>query len=308
MNQIISTRIIISTTITALLLIVLVKPIYAESAYDLRKKVADHYEGEDSSSTSVMKLQKISRGKDGTVTVKAERVRRVKRFTKAYGKDDRTVMFFLEPADVHGTAFLSYVYDDKDKDNDQWLYLPALKKIKRIASSDKSGSFMGTDFSYVDISDIKVDDYNHRYLTDKDLISLMKEPSVASILKKKFGASKEGYVKAKAWMMQNGLKVIESTPVDKEVLNEDGTSHRISWLDPETLVMEKSLYFGKNQRAFKIRETTKKEKIQDIWTYTEMIMEDFQKNHRTIILMSDTVYNTGLEDSYFTQRTLEQGL
>jgi len=283
-------------------------PLFAASAYEFRKKVIDRYEGDDSTSMTIMKLQKIVRAKDGNVRVKAERVRMVKRFTKAYGKDDKVVMFFLEPADIRGTGFLSFIYDDKDKDNDQWLYLPTLKKIKRIASSDKSGSFMGTDFSYVDISDIKVDDYKHRFLQDDELKKLMKDKSVSKILKKKFGKSKAAFAKAKAWMMSNGLKVVESIPVNKKVLNDNGYSRMIYWIDPGTLIIDKSLYFGKNKKAFKLRESIKKEKIQDIWTYMEMIMENFNKNHRTVIYVQDTKYNTGVKDNYFTQRTLEQGL
>ena len=62
-------------------------------------------------------------------------------------------MFFLSPADVKDTGFLTYDYDEEGRDDDQWLYLPALKKTKRIASGDKSGSFMGSDFTYADMTD-----------------------------------------------------------------------------------------------------------------------------------------------------------
>ena len=281
---------------------------FAENARDFRKKVIDRYEGDDSQSMTTMKLQKIVRDKKGNVKVRAERIRKVKRYSKAYGKDDKIVMFFLEPADVRDTAFLSYVYEARDKDNDQWLYMPTLKKIKRIASSDKSGSFMGTDFSYVDISDIKLDDYTHRFMADQELAALLKDKSVARIFKKKFGKTKAGFKKSKKWLLSDGLKVVESKPVDKKVLHDDGYSKRIDWIDPDSLIIKKSMYFGKNGRAFKLRQTKKIKKIQDIWSYLEMEMENFQRSHRTIITISDTKYNTGVKDSYFTQRTIEQGL
>ena len=299
---------IVGSLSLALLFSLTGSPAFAEDVLELRNKVDDRYEGDDSEGQTVMKLQKIGRKKDGTIHVKAERARKLMRYTKAYGKDDKMVMFFLEPADVRGTGFLSYVYDDDDKDNDQWLYLPALRKIRRIASSDKSGSFMGSDFSYLDISGIKVEKYNHRFLNEDDLKKLLKDKSLAMILKKKFGKSKEGFKKAKAWVAAPGFKVIESTPKDKKTLRDDGYSRLIDWINPETLVIEKSIYFGKNNKAFKVKEASEIKKIQDIWTITIMTMENVRKNHRTLIEINETKYNTGLKDSYFTQRTLTEGL
>jgi len=296
-------------TVSIILLLCLTGSIaFAEDVLEFRQKVDDRYEGDDSEAETIMSLQKIARKKDGNIRVEAERVRKLLRYTKAYGKDDKTVMFFLEPADVRGTSFLSYIYDDDNKDNDQWLYLPAMRKIRRIASSDKSGSFMGSDFSYVDISGIKIEKYNHRFLSEDDLKALIKDKSVAAILKKKFGKSKEGFKKAKTWLLSPGLKVVESTPKEKRTLRDDGYTRLIDWIDPETLVIEKSLYFAKNRKAFKVEEVLAKENIQKIWTITKMTMENFRKNHRTLIEIKDTKYNTGLKDSYFTQRTLSEGL
>ena len=72
-----------------------------------------------------------------------ERKRHLRSFSRDVGEDKQRLMFFKSPADVKDTGFLTYDYDDADKDDDQWLYLPALRKTKRIASDDKSGSFMG---------------------------------------------------------------------------------------------------------------------------------------------------------------------
>lgn len=282
--------------------------VFAENVLEFRQKVDDRYEGDDSQGETIMKLQKIARKKDGTIHVKAERIRKTMRYTKAYGKDDKMVMFFLEPADVRGTGFLSYVYDDDDKDNDQWLYLPAMRKIRRIASSDKSGSFMGSDFSYVDISGIKIEKYSHRFLNKDDLKKLIKDKSIAMVLKKKFGKSKEGFKRAKAWMSAPGFKIIESIPKDKKTLRDDGYSRLIDWINTETLVIEKSIYFGKNKKAFKVKEMLEQKKIDGIWSMIKMSMENFRKNHRTFIEGGGIKYNIGLKDSYFTQRTLTEGL
>lgn len=75
------------------------------------------------------------------------RERRIKSYSLDRGADILKIMFFKAPADVKRTGFLTYDYASSGKDDDQWIYLPALRKTKRIASSDKSGSFMGSDFA-----------------------------------------------------------------------------------------------------------------------------------------------------------------
>jgi len=88
-----------------------------------------------------------------------ERIRKVVAYRKDYGKDSKLVMFFKGPADVKDSGFLSWNDDNESKDDDQWLYLPALKKVRRISAGDKKDSFMGTDFTYDDMGKWKVEDY-----------------------------------------------------------------------------------------------------------------------------------------------------
>ena len=95
-----------------------------------------------------------------------KRVRDMKSYTKDFGKDEKKVMFFKSPADVKNTGFLTFDYDKANKDDDQWLYLPALKKVKRIPSSDKSSSFMGSDFSYYDMTKMSLKDFDFKLLKE----------------------------------------------------------------------------------------------------------------------------------------------
>ena len=76
-----------------------------------------------------------------------ERIRKIKQFTKDMGEMDKSIMFFQSPADVKNTSFMNWTYDDESKSDDQWIYLPALKKTKRISSDSKSDYFMGSDFT-----------------------------------------------------------------------------------------------------------------------------------------------------------------
>ncbi|RLD82467.1 MAG: outer membrane lipoprotein-sorting protein, partial [Bacteroidetes bacterium] len=75
-----------------------------------------------------------------------ERIRKIKQFTKDMGDMEKSIMFFQSPADVKNTSFMNWTYDDESKSDDQWIYLPALKKVKRISSDSKSDYFMGSDF------------------------------------------------------------------------------------------------------------------------------------------------------------------
>jgi hypothetical protein len=87
-----------------------------------------------------------------------KRIRKVVSYRKDYGKDSKAMMIFASPGDVRGTGYLSWEYDDQNKDDDRWLYLPALRKIRRISGSSNSDYFMGTDFTYDDMGDRNVDE------------------------------------------------------------------------------------------------------------------------------------------------------
>jgi hypothetical protein len=83
------------------------------------------------------------------------RIRKIKQFTKDFDEVEKSIMFFTFPADVENTSFMNWSYDS-DKSDDQWIYLPALRKTKRISSDSKSDYFMGSDFTYDDLGDRKL--------------------------------------------------------------------------------------------------------------------------------------------------------
>ena len=112
-------------------------------AREIMQKVNDRDDGDNQ--TSEMEMILIDRRGN-------KRVRRIKSFRKDRGKDSLTLMFFLSPADVKNTGFLTFDYDAPGKDDDQWHYLPARGKTKRIAPSDKSGGFMGNEFNYYELN------------------------------------------------------------------------------------------------------------------------------------------------------------
>ena len=114
---------------------------FADEAYDIMLKNYNVYEGDDSQ--AILNMELIN--KNGK-----KRIREILFWTLERGDEDKSMMYFLKPPADKGVSFLTW--EHKKQDDDQWLYLPALKRVKRISAADKSKSFMGTDFSYNDLA------------------------------------------------------------------------------------------------------------------------------------------------------------
>jgi len=209
----------------------------------------------------------------------SKRIRDIKSYNKDFGADTHSIMFFKSPADVKNTSFLTYDYDKASKDDDQWLYLPALKKVKRIPSADKSGSFMGSDFSYFDMTDRDLEDYNFK---------LLKETKV------------RGH---KAWM-------IESTPRNKKVIKESGYSKTIAIVRQDNFVVVRAINYMTNGKK-KYLDLKKIHKQSGVWVVDEMSMTTKKGKsllHKTILKFKNIKVNKPLKDDLFTTRRLSKGL
>jgi outer membrane lipoprotein-sorting protein len=187
------------------------------------------------------------------------------------------VMFFLEPADVKGTGFLTWNYEDESKDDDQWLYLPALKKVRRISSSKKADYFMGTDFTYSDMGDRDIDDYTYAHI-DTEVI--------------------------------DGIECyhLERLPKDDEVIKESGYGRTEIWVRPDIWMMVKAVFYDKKLKLLKELTVSEFEEIDGIWTAKKMHMNNIQKKHQTIFTFGNISYNSGLDDDIFSQRQLTKGI
>ena len=200
--------------------------------------------------------------------------------SKDFGEDDYSIMFFLSPADVKDTGFLTYDYDDSDRDDDQWLYLPALKKVKRIASSDKSGSFMGSDFTYADMTERKLDNYDY---------TLMKETTVGDV---------------PVWQ-------VEAIPNNPKEIEETGYTKSVSFIRKDNYVVIRSVSWVKKGKRLKYLDVKKLEQIDGIWVPTEMHMTTKRGKatlHKTVLIFNNVRFNQGHEDDLFSTRQLEKGL
>ena len=209
-----------------------------------------------------------------------ERIRRIAVYSKDKGEDTLRLMFFKHPADVKDTAFLTHDYDDPSKDDDQWLYLPALRKTKRIASSDKSGSFMGSDLNYSDMTDRNLPDYD---------FTLKKEMAVNGI---------------KTWL-------IESIPRSKKVIGDTGYKKSLIFVRQDNYVVIRAVHWEKDGGYLKYVDVKNLELIDDVWVSTEMHVtrkKGKRLAHKTILKLNNIKFNQNLDHELFTVRRMEKGL
>jgi outer membrane lipoprotein-sorting protein len=208
-----------------------------------------------------------------------ERVRELAAWMKRGPEgEDRAILFFLAPPEVKGVGFLSWAH--RNRDDDQWLYLPELKRVRQITTNTRRQSFQGSDFSYEDLE--LFDDI--RDWTERDAASrLVKDPDVV-----------DGVPCA----------VIELVPQGKDL--EYGRF--VVWLDKEASVFRRvEFYDRRDDRLLKTLLLSDFRTVEGIPTPYRLEMRNERKGTRTVMEFSEVRYNQGLDDELFTQRTLERG-
>lgn len=208
-----------------------------------------------------------------------ERVRETIGYRKYFGEEKRTILFYTAPSNVKGTSFLTYDYPDKSKDDDQWLYLPALRKVRRISASDRGDYFLGTDFTYDDIKNerkVDAEDYTFKTLKAEEadgLINYMVEaiPRTESI------AKELGYGRVLFWV-RSDIWMITS----------------IDYLDPKGNPL-------KRLKAEDIRQ------VDGIWTRHKLTVSNYKTGHTSIFTVNDVRYDSRIKDSLFTERSMKKG-
>ena len=201
-----------------------------------------------------------------------QRIRKIMQYSKDLGNIEKSIMFFQSPADVKNTSFMNWSYD-ADKNDDQWIYLPAIKKTKRISSDSKSDYFMGSDFTYDDLGDRKLDADTHK---------LLREETVNG---------KECYV-------------VESISKDEEYMY----TKTITWINKSNFIGMKKEFYDEDEDLLKILTIKKYEEISGFWVITNSEMKNVQKDHKTSIILSNVKVNTGVPASKFTERMMMRGM
>jgi len=263
-------RIVLLCTLAFLIVPPLVMAADEPKARAIMEKVDARDDGDNGTSDMTMTLI----DKHGNT-----RVREIRSRMKDVDRDTYRIMFFLTPPDVKDTGFLTYDYDDPDKDDDQWLYLPALRKTKRIASSDKSGSFMGSDLNYADMTSRDLEDYDY---------SLVKEDAVDG---------------EKVWLIQ-------AVPRNRKVIDETGYSKSVLFVRQDNYVVVRAVHWVADSDRLKYYDVRKLERIDGIWVATEIHMTTKQGKatlHKTVLTFTNVHFNQKLSPDLFTVRRLEKG-
>lgn len=179
------------------------------------------------------------------------------------GDGDKSLSIFDEPADVRGTAMLTYSH--KREPDDQWLYLPALKRVKRIASNNKSGPYMGSEFAYEDIASQELEKYTYKYLYDVNLNGI-------------------------------GCFVLERYPVDQN----SGYKRQVVWIDKDEYRPLKIDFYDRKDALLKtLVNIGYKRYLEHHWRPDEMYMENHQTGKTTRILWKNYRFGTGLSEKDF---------
>ena len=183
---------------------------------------------------------------------------------------DKSLIVFNRPRDVKGTAMLTHSH--KVGDDDQWLYLPALKRVKRISSSNKAGSFMGSEFAYEDMTSQEIEKYSYRWLRDEPCGEMT------------------------CW-------VSERSPVDKK----SGYTRQVSWVDQEEYRVWKVEYYDRKKLHLKtLTVPSHQQYLGKYWRADEMVMVNHLTGKSTRLIWQNYKFGADLDDSDFTKVSLKR--
>lgn len=208
------------------------------------------------------------------------RVRETRAFRKYFGDEKRTAIFYLTPKNIKDTAFLTYDYANNDKDDDQWLYLPAMRKVRRISASDRGDYFLGTDFSFEDIkleTRVSINDYTRKTIGEGEVDGVH-------------------------------CYLIEEHVVDDDIAEELGHLRRESCVDDEIWIVRKSKLWDLQNKELKTIYFKDISLVQGVWTAHRLEVENHKTGHHTTFSFSNIDYEKGVDDSVFTQGSIRRGL
>jgi outer membrane lipoprotein-sorting protein len=244
-----------------------------KDAHAIVKATADRDDGNKGISRSVWTI---------TDSSGRSRERVLHKWSLDFSGGTKNLLIYESPADVRNTGFLSIDYEDANKDDDQWLYLPALHKSTRIASSQKSDSFLGTDLSYYDLSkpNVEANDYK--------------------------------LIEASTKVDNDECWLVESTPKTDKEKKESGYLKTQMWISKKTLLpLQAKIWMVKGQKMKYIKFSDIKQ-VDGVWTPNKIVvrtMKGEKVESSTTVQFTSIKYNqASVKDDDFTQTRLEKGL
>ncbi len=206
---------------------------------------------------------------------------RVRKFSNASKREpakrlEKTIMRFLDPADVKGTGILTFDYENKD--DDMWLYMPAIRKVRRIVSSEKTKSFMGSEFTNADITKPNIEEYTYKLLGSETIEN-------------------------------TECFKIEIVPATKEIATSYGYSKKIAWVGKTDYVDRRSEYYDLDGKLLKVI-TAKSIKLLDKknkkYQTLDVFIENMQNGRSSRFLIDNIVFNPNVKEEYFTTDYLQK--
>lgn len=207
-------------------------------------------------------------------------VQETRTFRKYFGAERRTAIFYVNPPNVKGTAFLTYDYAEADREDVQWLYLPALRKTRRIAAADRGDYFLGTDFTYEDIkleTQVNLADYTRKTMRIDTI---------------------DGH----------HCYVVEAIPVHDKVAQELGYGRVLQWVDAALWMPRKAEFWDVRGVPLKTITFQDIRQVQGIWTAHRIEAQHHKTGHRTVFTFSDVEYEKEVDNDLFTEHALRRGL
>jgi len=226
-----------------------------------RSQEVTHYSADDMKARVLMRLI----NKDGK-----ERVREMTmlRLDIKEGGEQKYFIYFHQPGDVRDMTFM--VWKHPAKDDERWLFIPAIRLVRRIAANDKRSSFVGSDFTYEDVSGREVEEDSHTVVREETL---------------------------------QGRPVLVVRSVPKDAKSAD-FSYRLAWIDKENFVLWREEYYDKRNELYRVFTADEVKQVEGYWTSVRRTMKNMQNGHRTEVTFPEIDYNVGLEDSLFSERYL----
>ncbi len=207
-----------------------------------------------------------------------QRIRKIAAATKDYPAENvsKRIIRFLEPADVKGTGML--IFDHDDQDDDMWIYLPSLRKTRRIVSTEKGKSFMGSEFSNADMAAENMEDFEYKLLGEVEFDGI------------------------ECWQ-------IEVLPVDDDVADENGFTRKATWIAKSDYVMRHAEFYDLFDELYK-KQTNSDVRLLDEdgqkYQAAKMVMINLENGRKSVMRMDQVVFNPQVKDEYFTTRYLEK--
>lgn len=240
---------------------------YAQTSEELGLKISKEAKARDTGwGDSESSMTMILRNKIGEEVIREIR----SKILEQENDGDKSLTVFDQPRDVKGTAFLSFSHALKP--DDQWLYLPSLKRVKRISSRNKSGPFMGSEFAFEDLSSFEIEKYTYKYIKD-EACSL------------------------------GECYVVEQYPADKN----SGYTRRIVWIDKNEYRIDKIEFYDRKNSLLKT--LTFNDYILyrgKFWRAHHQSMVNHQSHKETDLKLSNIKFRTGLKDSDFNKNALKR--